>query len=80
MPAPSPVFKSAATAVIHPGIDMVGIRQDFVAGYTFDMSDKTYATGIFLEGGVVEAVLCWKSDFAVDSFVHHAFNSFGGEI
>jgi hypothetical protein len=66
--------------MIHPGIDVVGIRQDFMAGDTLYMGHKTHATGILLEGGVIETMFGGKPDFAVDSLVHHAFNSFGGAI
>ena len=74
------LFEATAAAVVHSGIDVVGVRQNFMAGYAFDMGDKAHTTGIFFEGRVVETVFGGKSDFAVNSLVHHAINSFGGAI
>ena len=74
------LFEPAAAAMVHPLVDMVGVGQDLMAGYTFDVGDKAHATGIFLEGGVVETMPVGKPGLAVDSLVVHAFNSSGGAI
>ena len=74
------LFETAAAAVIHPGVDMVGVRQDLMAGYAFDVGDKAHTTGILFEGGVIETMLGGKPDLAVDSLIFHAFNSSGGAI
>jgi hypothetical protein len=73
-------FESAAAAMIHPGVDMVGVGQDFVAGSALNVSHEANTTGVLLESRVVETMLSGKPDFAIDSFVHHAFNSFGSAI
>ena len=54
---------------------MVGVGQDFVAGYALDVGDKANAAGIFFLGGIIETMLCGKPDFAVDSLVVHAVDS-----
>ena len=75
------IFLEAATAaVVHPGVDMVGVCQNLVARYALDVGHKTHTAGVFLEGRVVQAVLCGKPGLAVDSSILHAFNSFDGAI
>jgi len=73
-------LKAAAAAMVHPLVDVVGVGQDLMAGYAFDVGDKAHTTGIFLEGGVVETMPVGKPGLAVDSLVFHAFNSSGGAI
>ena len=75
------IFLEAATAaVVHPGVDMVGVCQNLMARYALDVGHKTHTAGVFLKGRVVQAVLCGQPDFAVDSSILHAFNPFDGAI
>ena len=59
---------------------MVGVCQDFVTGSALNVSHEANTTGVLLESRVVETMLSGKPGFAIDSFVHHAVNSFGSAI
>ncbi len=48
-------FESATAAVVHAGIQVVGVQHNLVAGNTLDIGDKPHATGVFLVGGVVKS-------------------------
>ena len=77
---PGILFEPATAAVVHSGIDMVGISQDFVTGHALYVSNKANTTGILFKGRVVQALFPRKSDFAVNSSIVHAFNSFSGAL
>ena len=65
-----------ATAMIHAGIDMVGICHDSMTGDSLDVGNEANTTGVFFQSRVIQTIFLRKSDSAVDSLVIHVLDSF----
>ena len=65
-------FEPAAAAMVHPGVQVVGIQHDLVAGFSLYIGDKSNTAGIFLKGRVVQSSLFGeaKSQRFLDFFAH----------
>ena len=50
-------LKSAASAMIHARIQMVGVEHNLVARFTFNIGDEANTAGVLLLGRVVETLL-----------------------
>ena len=67
-------LKSAATTVVHAGIEVVGIQHDLMTGATLDICNKAYAAGIFLVSRVVQSGLVRKAKLlGVLGLISHSY-------
>ena len=57
--------------MVHPGVDVVGIQHDLMAGYTFYVGHKTDATRIFFICGVVKALFLRQLARSYNLIVYH---------